>query len=57
MLGMANRGDEWTDAEVSATVDDYLAMLSAELAGQPYSKTEHRRMLKPNLEPMPLSLV
>jgi hypothetical protein len=48
---MANRGDEWTPAEVRATVDDYLAMLSAEGAGRPYSKAEHRRALKPKLDP------
>jgi hypothetical protein len=34
---------DWTDAEV--TVDDYLGMLVAEAAGQPYSKADHRRAL------------
>jgi hypothetical protein len=36
---------DWLREEVEATVSDYLAMLQAELAGIPYSKTEHRRNL------------
>jgi hypothetical protein len=51
MQFMAQEDDEWTAAEVSAIVDDYLAMLSAEAADQPYSKAEHRRALMPKLEP------
>jgi Domain of unknown function (DUF3883) len=43
--------DEWTASEVSATVDDYLVMLRAEVEGQPYSKAGHRRMLQPRLDP------
>jgi hypothetical protein len=39
---MAN---DWSRAEVEATVADYLAMLGAELAGVPYSKAAHRREL------------
>jgi hypothetical protein len=39
----------WSNAEIRATVDDYLAMLSAEITGQRYSKTEHRRALRPKL--------
>jgi hypothetical protein len=39
---MAN---DWSREEVEATVADYLAMLSAELAGVPYNKTAHRRKL------------
>lgn len=35
----------WSRAEVEATVADYLAMLTAELKGERYSKTEHRRRL------------
>ncbi len=35
----------WTREEVEATVTDYLAMLSAEQAGQDYSKAIHRRRL------------
>jgi Domain of unknown function (DUF3883) len=45
------RGDDWTDAEVVATVGDYLEMLRAELAGLPYSKSEHRRALLASLSP------
>ena len=51
MQVMAKEDDEWTPAEVSAIVDDYLAMLAAEAAGQPFSKAEHRRVLMPKLEP------
>ncbi len=36
---------DWTRKEVEATVADYLAMLSAEQAGEDFSKTEHRRRL------------
>ncbi len=36
---------DWTREEVEATVTDYLAMLSAEQAGQNYNKAEHRRRL------------
>lgn len=35
----------WTREEVEATVADYLHMLTMELAGQRYSKTDHRRRL------------
>ena len=40
---------DWDATEITATVDDYLAMLEAELAGEPYSKTAHRRALLPRL--------
>jgi hypothetical protein len=43
---------DWSAAEITATVDDYLAMLEAELAGEPYSKTKHRRALLPRLSPV-----
>ena len=42
----AAAGADWTATEVAAIVDDYLAMLAAEAAGQRYSKTGHRRALK-----------
>ena len=42
---------EWSAAEVRAVVSDYLEMLAAEAAGQPYSKTEHRRRLQAKLSP------
>ena len=35
--------DDWTRLEVEAVVEDYLAMLSAELSGTPYNKSAHRR--------------
>jgi Domain of unknown function (DUF3883) len=37
--------EDWSRAEVEATVTDYFAMLEAELRGEPYSKAEHRRGL------------
>ena len=47
-----HRGEDWSLAEVTATVTDYLAMLTAELAGQRYSKAEHRRALLARLNPV-----
>jgi hypothetical protein len=41
--------EDWTRSEVEAIVDDYLTMLSLELQDRPYSKTDHRRHLKPLL--------
>ena len=46
---VALRGHPWSREEVEATVADYLAMLTLELAGQACSKTEHRRNLAPML--------
>ena len=37
-----SRPGDWTEAENRAIVDDYLAMLAQESAGQPYSKKDHR---------------
>jgi hypothetical protein len=45
-------GGDWSLAEVRATVADYLAMLTAELAGQQYSKADHRRALLAKLNPV-----
>jgi hypothetical protein len=47
----AGRGVDWTEAEVTATVDDYLDMLVAEAAGLDYSKADHRRALITRLNP------
>jgi Family of unknown function (DUF6416) len=44
-------GGDWSLAEITAVVEDYLAMLQAEIAGQRYSKAEHRRALLPRLNP------
>lgn len=38
--------DDWTLEEVEATVADYFAMLYAELRGERYNKSEHRRRLQ-----------
>ena len=40
---------DWTRQEVGLTVDDYLSMLTSQLAGAPYNKAAHRRALKPLL--------
>jgi hypothetical protein len=42
-------GEDWSQDEVEAIVGDYFAMLRAELAGESYSKAEHRRRLAPQL--------
>lgn len=41
--------EDWSREEVELVVDDYLSMLSAQLAGVPYNKTEHRKKLLPKL--------
>lgn len=40
---------DWSREEVEAIVADYLQMLTMELAGQSYNKTEHRRQLQAKL--------
>jgi len=44
-LGRDDMAGDWTEAENSAIVDDYLAMLALECAGISYNKTEHRNAL------------
>lgn len=39
----------WSREEVELIVDDYLDMLALEMAGMPYSKAAHRRVLLPRL--------
>lgn len=39
----------WSEQENDLIVADYFAMLAADLAGQPYSKAQHRRALLPLL--------
>ena len=41
---------DWSREEVEATVADYLAMLTSELAGVAYNKAAHRRALVEQLE-------
>jgi hypothetical protein len=41
--------DSWSNTEVQLIIAEYFNMLSAELRGEPYSKTEHRRALRPLL--------
>ena len=45
----AKAGEDWRREEAELIVADYLAMLVLELAGQPYSKTAHRRRLQKQL--------
>lgn len=40
---------DWSREEVEAIVADYLHMLTLELSGQSYNKTEHRRRLRATL--------
>lgn len=39
-------GEDWSEAEVEATVIDYFEMLSAEAAGLPFNKSEHNQALR-----------
>lgn len=36
-------GEDWSEEEVLATVEDYFDMLRAEAAGEPYNKSEHNQ--------------
>jgi hypothetical protein len=40
---------DWSKQEVETIVEDYLAMLAAELSGVPYNKAAHRRELQKRL--------
>jgi hypothetical protein len=44
-MGSANAGENWFRHEVELIVADYLSMLTSELTGQRYNKTEHRKHL------------
>jgi hypothetical protein len=46
---LSGRLMDWSREEVESIVADYLQMLTMELAGQTYSKTEHRRRLQTQL--------
>lgn len=48
-IRFSTEGQDWSPEEVQLTVADYFSMLHSELLGQPYSKTEHRRRLRPLL--------
>ena len=39
-------GEDWSEAEVEATVSDYFEMLHAEAAGLPFTKSEHNQALR-----------
>lgn len=38
--------ENWTDEQNDAIIADYFAMLSKDIAGRPYSKAEHNRLLQ-----------
>lgn len=44
------KGDDWSRLEVEACVADYLSMLTLELNGQRYNKTEHASTLMQRLD-------
>ncbi len=46
---------DWTEQEVRLIVADYFAMLEAELQGEPYKKSEHRKALIPLLAGPPMA--
>lgn len=54
-LASGSSGD-WTATELHAITTDYFAMLDDELAGQPYSKTEHRNALRTTVHRSPGSI-
>ncbi|MBZ9857520.1 hypothetical protein LB566_27445 [Mesorhizobium sp. CA13] len=37
---------DWSDEQNDAIVADYIAMLADDIAGRPYSKAEHSRLLQ-----------
>jgi hypothetical protein len=39
--------EDWTDQQNDAIVADYFAMLADDIAGRPYNKAEHNRLLRP----------
>ncbi len=43
-------GEDWSKAEVNLIVADYFDMLTSELQGHPYSKSNHRAALMPALQ-------
>jgi hypothetical protein len=45
----SERSRTWSHDEVDLIVADYFTMLRAELAGEPYSKSDHNRDLRPLL--------
>lgn len=46
---MADKPRDWSEAEVAATVQSYLDMLGLEVSGQPYNKSQYRKVLLPLL--------
>jgi hypothetical protein len=47
--GVVNPGDDWTEEEIRAVVQDYFAMLRMDRSGVPYNKAEHNRALQQRL--------
>src|SRR5262245_33943221 len=46
---VVRKSEDWSADEVALIVADYFAMLTKELLGKSYSKTEHRNALRPLL--------
>jgi hypothetical protein len=49
-IGRAGAGEDWSEAECRALVDDYFAMFRSELDASVYNKAEHLRALMPDLD-------
>ncbi|MBU0739517.1 MAG: DUF3883 domain-containing protein [Alphaproteobacteria bacterium] len=45
LIASQQSGEDWSEAEVRALVEDYFEMLTAEILHRQYSKTEHRDRL------------
>lgn len=41
---------DWSGEQNDAIVADYFAMLADDIAGRPYSKSEHNRLLQPMID-------
>lgn len=46
----AGEHKDWTDEELDLIVADYFSMLTEELAGVPFNKAEHNRLLRDKIE-------
>lgn len=47
---------DWSDEQNDAIVADYFAMLADDIAGRPYSKAEHNRLLQAVIDRPPGSI-
>ena len=49
-LRMAGAGQDWTDEELDRIVADYFDMLGEEIAGVPFNKAAHNRILRDHVD-------